>query len=165
MIISLWTGFTTHQSNLSRSFFFSDVEMLLALNYSYLTHHQLVKSYYKWLLHKGNISSQENFLSPCQRSAFKSFIFLLFWGGSCNSLYLHYCACSVVQSCAIICDPMDSGLPGSMEFFRQEYWSGLPFPPPGDLTDPGVEPTSLESPAQAGRFFTTSATWETHLHY
>ena len=42
----------------------------------------------------------------------------------------------------------------------QEYWSGLPFPSPGDLPDPGVEPTSLVSPALAGRFFTTSVTWE-----
>ena len=45
-------------------------------------------------------------------------------------------------------------------FFRQEYWSGLPCPPPGDLPDSGIEPTSLESPALAGRFFTTSATRE-----
>ena len=50
--------------------------------------------------------------------------------------------------------------PLSMGFSRQEYWSGLPFPPPGDLPDPGAEPTSLMSPALAGRFFTTSATWE-----
>ena len=40
--------------------------------------------------------------------------------------------------------------PPPMEFFRQEYWSGLPFPPPGDLPDPGVKPTSLVSPALAG---------------
>ena len=46
----------------------------------------------------------------------------------------------------------------SMGFPRQEYWSGLPFHPPGDVPDPGTEPTS---PALAGRFFTTSATWET----
>jgi len=39
-----------------------------------------------------------------------------------------------------------------MEFSRQEYWSGLPFPTPGDLPDPGIEPTS---PALAGGFFTT----------
>ena len=43
----------------------------------------------------------------------------------------------------------------SMEFSRQEYWSGFPFPTPGDLPDPGIEPTSPESPALAGRFFTT----------
>ena len=46
---------------------------------------------------------------------------------------------------------------------RQEYWSGLPCPPPGDLPNPGTEPESLVSPAMAGRFFTTSVTWETSL--
>ena len=48
-----------------------------------------------------------------------------------------------------------------MGFARQEYWSGLPCPPPGDLPDPGIKPKSLTSPAMAGRFFSTSATWET----
>ena len=47
-----------------------------------------------------------------------------------------------------------------MVFSRQEYWSGLPCPPPGDLTNPGMDPDSLTSPALAGGFFTTSATWE-----
>ena len=46
--------------------------------------------------------------------------------------------------------------PLSMEFSRQEYWSGLPFPSPGNLPDPGIEFTSLVSPALAGRFFTTA---------
>ena len=41
--------------------------------------------------------------------------------------------------------------PLSMEFSRQEYWSGLPFPTPGDLPDPGIEPESRKSPASAGR--------------
>ena len=45
--------------------------------------------------------------------------------------------------------------PLPMKFFRQEYWSGLPFPPPRDLPDPGVKPTSLVSLALAGRFLTT----------
>ena len=45
-------------------------------------------------------------------------------------------------------------------FSRQEYWSGLPCPPPGNLPDPGIKPMSLISPALAGRFSTTSATWE-----
>ena len=49
--------------------------------------------------------------------------------------------------------------PLSMEF-SMEYWSGLPFPTPGDLPDPGIEPTCVTSPALAGCFFTTSATWE-----
>ena len=48
--------------------------------------------------------------------------------------------------------------PLSMEFSKQEYWSGLPFPTPGDLPDPGIKPTSFASPALAGRFFTTNAT-------
>ena len=43
----------------------------------------------------------------------------------------------------------------SMRFSRQEYWSGMSFPPPGDLPNPGIEPRSLSSPALAGRFFTT----------
>ena len=45
--------------------------------------------------------------------------------------------------------------PLSMEFFRQEYWSGLPFSAPGDLPDSGIKPTSLMSPALASGFFTT----------
>ena len=51
--------------------------------------------------------------------------------------------------------------PLSMGFSRQEYWSGLPCPPPRDLPDPGIEPESLMSPA--GKFFTTSATCEALL--
>ena len=47
-----------------------------------------------------------------------------------------------------------------MEFSRQEYWSGLPFPLPGDLPDPGIRPMSHLSPALAGSFFTTRAPWE-----
>ena len=49
--------------------------------------------------------------------------------------------------------------PPSMGFPRQEYWSGLPFPAPGDLPDPGIKPTSLVSSTLAGKFFTT-ASWE-----
>ena len=56
--------------------------------------------------------------------------------------------------------------PLSMGFSRQEFWSGLPCPPPGDLPSPGIEPTSLRSPEMAGGFFTTSATWEAqYQHY
>ena len=50
--------------------------------------------------------------------------------------------------------------PLSMEFSSQEYWSGLPCPPPGDLPHAGIEPASLMSPALAGRFFTPNVTWE-----
>ena len=50
--------------------------------------------------------------------------------------------------------------PLSMGFSRQEYWSGLLFPPPVDLSNPGMEPESRKSPALPGGFFTTSGTWE-----
>ena len=51
----------------------------------------------------------------------------------------------------------------SIGFSRQEYWSGLPLPTPGNIPDPGIEPTSLASPALAGGFFSVSATWEARL--
>ena len=66
-------------------------------------------------------------------------------------LFLHLCCyfmCLVAQSCLTLCNPMDCTLPGSSVhqdppskgFSRQEYWSGLPFPSPGDPPDPGIEP-------------------------
>ena len=63
------------------------------------------------------------------------------------------CAPSATQLCLTLCDPQTftRQAPLSMEFFRQEYWSGLPFPPPWNLPDPGIEPMS---PALAGRFLT-----------
>ena len=50
--------------------------------------------------------------------------------------------------------------PLSMGFSRQEYWSRWPYPPSGDLSNPGIKPGSLKSPALRGRFLTTSASWE-----
>ena len=66
--------------------------------------------------------------------------------------------CVCAQLCPTLCAPLDHTPPVSlsMEFSRQEYWSQLPFPTPGDRPNPGIEPTSLESPALAGRFFTTA---------
>jgi len=66
-----------------------------------------------------------------------------------------------VLRCSVVSDTLTVALhaPLSMGFFRQEYWSRVPFPPPVDLPDLGMEPESLMSPAVAGRFFTTSATW------
>ena len=57
-----------------------------------------------------------------------------------------------------LCNTMDYSLqaPLSTGFSRQEYWSGLPCLPPGDLPNPGIKSTSLKSPAPAGVFFTTS---------
>ena len=75
-----------------------------------------------------------------------------------------YGICSGAQSCLTLCNLMDCRPPGSSahEFFRQEYWRRVPFPTPGDLPDPGIEPESLASPALAGEVFNTSATWEAH---
>ena len=60
----------------------------------------------------------------------------------------------------MVCSP-----PGSlsMRFSRSEYWSGLPCPPARDLSNPGIKPESLLSPALAGRFFTASATRECYF--
>ena len=62
------------------------------------------------------------------------------------------CACSVAS--------VMSDSPLSMGFSRQEYWSGLPCPPPGDLLDPGIEPVSLMSPALVDGF--SSTIWEAY---
>ena len=64
------------------------------------------------------------------------------------------CVCPVAQLCSILCNlwTVAHQAPLSMEFSRQEEWSGLPFPTPGHLPNPGIE---LTSPVLAGRFFTT----------
>ena len=61
------------------------------------------------------------------------------------------------QSCLTLCDPwtIAGRAPLSMGFSRQEYWSGLPFPPQGDLPNPMIRPKSPASPSLAGGFFTT----------
>ena len=66
-----------------------------------------------------------------------------------------------MRACSVASVMSDSWqAPLSLGFSRQEYWSVLPCPPPGDLPDPGIELASLLSLALAGKFFTTSATWE-----
>ena len=75
-------------------------------------------------------------------------------GAPCISVWVYMLSCSVMSDSY---DPMTVAhqAPLSMGFSRQEYWSRLPFPPPGDLLDPGIEPTSFVFPAWAGAFFTT----------
>ena len=68
------------------------------------------------------------------------------------------CGCSVVSD-FVTPWTVARQAPLSMGFSRQEYWSGLPFPSPGDLPDPGMEPMSLRSPALAVQFFTSSSTY------
>ena len=72
-----------------------------------------------------------------------------------NKLFPSKKGLKVTQLCPTLCDPMDCvayQIPPSMGFSRQGYWSGLPFPSPGDLPNPGIEPTSS---AIACGFFTT----------
>ena len=85
-----------------------------------------------------------------------------------NSCRLVHCVCVCVFSCVWLFEAqwiIAHQAPLSVEFSRQEYWSRVTFPTAGDLPDPGIEPTSLASPVLAGRFFTTSATWEALVHY
>ena len=65
-----------------------------------------------------------------------------------------------LQSCPTLCDPMDCSLPGSSVHGILQARIQEDPPSPGDLPYPGTEPMSLMSPALAGGFFTTSATWE-----
>ena len=71
--------------------------------------------------------------------------------------------CVCILSCAQLFAPLRTAAcwaPLSVEFSRQDYLSGLPFPTPGDLPIPGFKAESLASPVLADGFFTTSATWE-----
>ena len=67
---------------------------------------------------------------------------------------LNMCA-HLLQSCSTVCDPVDSRPSGSSVngILQQEYWSGLPFPPPRDLFNPGIELASPATPDLVGRFF------------
>ena len=66
----------------------------------------------------------------------------------------HACSCAVMSDSVTPWTAAHQA-PLSMGFFRQDYWSGLPCPIPGDLPDPGIEPMSPMSPPLAGGFFTT----------
>ena len=67
-----------------------------------------------------------------------------------------------LQSCTTLCDPMDCSPPGSSVYgiLQARILEWVPCPPPGALPNPGIKPISRMSPKLAGRFFTTSATWE-----
>ena len=87
-----------------------------------------------------------------------------FWGGNIrhseilikyNGVCMH---AKLHQLCLTLCDPTDwvvCQAPPSMGFYRQDYWSGFPCRPPGDLPDPGIEPVCPV--ASAGRFFTAES--------
>jgi len=110
------------------------------------------------------ISSGEGNGNPHQYSCLENWSLLL------SILYIVVCVCVCVCLCVLSrfrCVWLFVTLwivahwaPLSMGFSRQESWNGLPCLPPGELPDPGIEPTSLMSPALAGEFFTKSTTWE-----
>ena len=82
-------------------------------------------------------------------------------GSKFNPFSVAYVCMLSLQLCLNFCDPWAVAHQASlsMGFWRQDYWSGLPFCPPGDLPDSGIKLGSLVCPALAGRFFTTSTTW------
>ena len=75
-----------------------------------------------------------------------------------NGIFITWCNYLVLSHAQPFVTPRTVAhqAPLSMEFSRQEYWSGLPFPPPGALSNPGIEPVSLVSPALVSGFFTTA---------
>ena len=68
----------------------------------------------------------------------------------------------LLQSCPTPYDPVNCRAPLCMGFSRQEYWSGLPRPPPGDRSHPGIERVPLTSPALAGGFLPLAPPWKPH---
>ena len=78
---------------------------------------------------------EANRCSECRRRSSRLIFEAAHWGGKCYSFSLVW----------LLATPWTVAhqAPLSMEFFRQEYWSGLPFPSPGDLPDPGIEPKSV----------------------
>ena len=88
----------------------------------------------------------------CQHSSWKG---LCSWSRASRSVMSDTLQLHGLQPTRLLC---------SWGFSRQEYWSGLPCPAPGNLPDPGIKPASLTSPALAGQFFTTRATGEALLN-
>ena len=70
----------------------------------------------------------------------------------CVCMLSHSIVSDFVIPSTVVCHALPS-----TGFYSQEYWSGLPFPSPGVLPDPGIEPTSPASPISASRFFTTES--------
>ena len=81
--------------------------------------------------------------------------------------FISLCVFSCFSHVQLFATPwaIDHQAPLSMECSRQEYWSGFPFPPPGDLPHPRIKPSSPVSPALAGEFFTTSATFSPSVQF
>ena len=89
-------------------------------------------------------------LSNKSTTSFQRTVLILHGASQEIPVFSHQVTLSLATPWAVACQA-----PLSMRIPRQEYWSGLPFSPPGDCPDPGFESTSLASPALAGRFFVT----------
>ena len=107
--------------------------------------------------HKRSVTRYCIYPDPISQMAMCSFLHLL------THSFIHsfsIAVCSIYQSCSVASNsvtPLTVTYQASlsMEYSRQEHWSALPCPLPGDLSDSGIEPTSLASPASAGGFFTS----------
>ena len=107
--------------------------------------------YIAWLIKTFACCSQEHILRPLSQKG----LFPLWYLLRIYMLYsIYVCVCMLSHFSHVrLCNPMDCSPPvSSMGFSRQEYWSGLPFPPLGGLPDPETKPAF---PALAGGFFTT----------
>ena len=111
---------------------------------------------------------------PCSWKYFSSMLLsghFLPWAWLRTWGWRKHLLCSLTEATQHLCSPAQffatpwpvaRQAPLSMGFSRQLYWSGLPYPSPGDLPDPRNEPMSLRSPTLAGGFFTTSTKWEAY---
>ena len=118
-----------------------------------------------YLKHLYYDTSRPKFRKIKNLSLQSKFISSVSWSNKCTwlnerSWYYRMCSVASVLFDSAMLWTLACHAPLSMEFSKQENYSGLPCPPPGDLPDSGIEPASLMSPALAGRFFTTSTTWE-----
>ena len=146
--------------------------------HTFQPHCNPVKQFVSWILTTETVFSQRGWGTLCSGSRKWKRRVLSLWSCPCGRLWGCRCACQSpalreglspgpsLHASALLLSPVRLCVtpgpvalqdPLCMEFSRQEYWSGLPFPPPGDLPNPGVEPTSPLSPALAGGFFATSA--------
>ena len=98
----------------------------------------------KWIIHSRVFKPHIMILNLTLKNRSNEIISETFPLQSLGSIFPNQDICVlVVQSCSIFCNSIDYSLPGSfrsMEFSRHEYWRGLPYPSPGDLPDPGIEP-------------------------
>ena len=122
-------------------------------------------------LHKHHFYKARN---SSELTGFSCFLWLFTFYVSVKNCVCFYESCLIVQFCVLslfssvrlFMTPWTVAHKAllSVGFSKQEYWSGLLCPPPGDLPHPGIEPMSLMSPTLAGEFYTTSTTWKALGH-